>query len=97
MKKSFYVFNFGVFVTIAYLLFKISYKTNEVKSEIAGLQRKINKDKDDIRILQAEWTYLSSPKRIRELSEKHLNVKLQKGQQIKKNEEVLVFNDRIKD
>jgi cell division protein FtsL len=93
MNKFFYLFNTSVFILIIYLLFKISYKTNDIKTEIISLQQKINKDKDDIRILQAEWTYLSNPKRIRDLSNKYLNNKLQSSQQLKRNESVLVFND----
>ena len=93
MKKFFYLFNTSVFILIVYLLFKISYKANDVKNEIVVLTKKINKNKDDIRILQAEWTYLSNPKRIQELSKKYLNTKLQSGRQIKKNDEILVLND----
>lgn len=97
MRKIFYLSNIFIFILLSFTLFKISYKTNDLKKEITNLQKKINKDKDDIRILKAEWTYLSSPKRIKELSDKYLNLQYQTSTQIKKDEEILAFNDKFID
>ncbi len=93
MKKIFYIFNFLFLLTLLYVLSKVSYKSNEIKSEITILKNKIEKNKDDIHVLQAEWAYLINPNRIKKLSEKHLNSTLQSQNQFKINDDVLALNE----
>ena len=93
MKKIFYVFSFLLLLGLLYILSKVSYKSNELKSEISILKKKIEKNKDDIHILQAEWAYLIQPSRIKKLSEQHLNSTLQSQDQFKKNEDVFAQNE----
>ena len=93
MKKIFYAFSFLLLLTLLYVLSKVSYKSNEIKSEITVLKKKIEKNKDDIHVLQAEWAYLIHPNRIKKLSEQYLNSTLQSQDQFKRNEDVFASNE----
>ena len=93
MKKIFYIFSFLLLLMLLYVLSKVSYKSNEIKSEIIVLKKKIEKNKDDIHVLKAEWAYLINPNRIKKLSEQYLNVTLQSQDQFRRNDEVLASNE----
>ena len=45
-------------------------KVNEVSQEIRHTENKLLRYDEDLRVLEAEWSYLNNPKRIRELMEK---------------------------
>jgi hypothetical protein len=78
---------------LLYFLSKVSYRSNDIKSEISILKKKIEKDRDDIHILRAEWAYLTDPNRIKELSIKYLGSKLQSPDQFRMNDDVFASNE----
>jgi len=66
--------SFGIAVTIiamALMLFT-KYTVVNLQNEINDLNSKISRQKQDYHVLQAEWTYLTSPKRIEILAEAYL-------------------------
>ena len=56
-------------------LFTLKYQVQELEKELAGLNRQIYENQESIHVLKAEWTYLLDPTRLRELAEKHLNMR----------------------
>ena len=46
-----------------------------MRKNLLSIEKKISDQNDDIKVLRAEWAYLSSPKKIQELSDKYLNLK----------------------
>ncbi len=56
-------------------LFMLKYQVQELEKELAGLNRKIYENQETIHVLKAEWTYLLDPTRLRELAERHLNMR----------------------
>ncbi len=56
-------------------LFMLKYQVQELEKELAGLNREIYENQETIHVLKAEWTYLLDPTRLRELAERHLNMK----------------------
>lgn len=57
------------------LLFNFGQKTEDQRHAIAVLDRKIKTEQQSLDILEAEWSYLNRPERLRELAAKHLDLK----------------------
>jgi len=94
MNKS--IFSIVLIGISIYFLFQMNSKVQNVREEIAHHKKQIEQNKNDIHLLKAEWAYLTTPQRIRDLANKHLSVKLQTASQFKKTNKYLVFNDRKK-
>jgi cell division protein FtsL len=55
-------------------LYKVKYKVHEVKSEVASLENKLADESRAVHVLEAEWSYLTRPERVRELANQHLKL-----------------------
>jgi hypothetical protein len=60
-------------VAVGAALFMLKYKVQDLENELVGKQQQIVRDQSAIRVLQAEWTYLNDPGRLRRLSEEYLD------------------------
>ena len=56
-------------------LYKLKYQVQRLDRETRALQVSISKQRQGIRVLEAEWTYLNQPQRIQALAERFLNMK----------------------
>lgn len=54
----------GAFV----LLYFVRYQTQNTQSEIAGIEQRILEEKEAIHVLRAEWSYLTRPERLKQLT-----------------------------
>lgn len=81
-----------VFISI-YMVFNVSYKTQNSRENLAKTKSEIISLENDIHLLKVEWSYLTNPARIEKLAQKHLNLKIQTQDRIKSNEIQLVFKD----
>jgi cell division protein FtsL len=59
-------------VVVGISLFMLKYQVIALEDRLHAAHTQIEKDKSAIRVLQAEWTYLNDPGRLRRLSEQHL-------------------------
>jgi len=59
-------------VAVGAALFMLKYKVQDLEHNLVAKQVQIQRDLSAIRVLQAEWTYLNDPNRLRRLSEEHL-------------------------
>jgi hypothetical protein len=59
-------------VGVGVSLFLLKYKVQALENELVARQEQIVRDRGAIRVLQAEWTYLNDPERLRRLSSEHL-------------------------
>jgi len=55
-------------------LYKVKYKVHEVKSQVAGLESQLALESQAVHVLEAEWSYLTRPERVRELANQHLKL-----------------------
>lgn len=53
-------------------LFLLKHDVQTKEDELARLNRKIKADRTAIHVLQAEWTFLNNPDRLRSLAERYL-------------------------
>jgi hypothetical protein len=59
-------------VAVGVALFLVKYKVQNLEHQLVAKQTQIVRDEGEIRVLEAEWTYLNDPERLRRLSEEYL-------------------------
>lgn len=65
------LFTFLTVITGA-LVYKVQYDIKKLEDEISVLDKKIKKNKYALKVLNAEWNYLTTPNKIEKLVKKHL-------------------------
>lgn len=63
---------FFVLASAAMSTFFISESVIEKQSELAALKKQVNAEEDRLAVLQAEWVYLTAPRRLEALAAQHL-------------------------
>lgn len=57
------------------VLFHLKYEVQALEKRLAGLNQAIDKDRNAIQLLEAEWTYLNRPERLARLAKRYLPLK----------------------
>ena len=65
---------FCIVVAVGYAMFQVKYEVMQQEQTLAGINKQIADDRDQIRVLNAEWSYLTRPARIEELSARFLHL-----------------------
>lgn len=55
-------------------LFSVKYHVQDLEEELANLNRSIKIEHQAIRVLNAEWSHLNNPERLRGLAHRHLGL-----------------------
>lgn len=63
------------------MLFHTSQKVNDGRTTLAGIEIAIQKEKETLRVLQAEWSYLNQPERLDKLARQYLKLQPMKNRQ----------------
>lgn len=63
-------------------LYMVKYKVQAVKSQVMATEHQLSDETRNLQVLQAEWTFLNRPERLKQLAEKYLDVKPMRGQQL---------------
>lgn len=83
--------NFILVATVlasAFILYSLEHATRGIEREIAKYQRGIDDETENMRLLNAEWSSLTRPDRLRALAELHLGLTTLKAKQIVKLSEI---------
>lgn len=73
--NGFYLFNSFVISAVilaAITMFLVQFKVESLQSSISKTKKEISLYKDQIKMLDVEWAYLTRPERLRKLSAKYL-------------------------
>ena len=83
-KKNMFVTVWLVVLVLAiYMLMSVSYQVKGLQSRLETINASIQNEKENIRTLNAEWSYLTDPSRIEKLSAELLpNLTIIKAQDI---------------
>jgi hypothetical protein len=54
--------------------FEMKYQVARVDDELGRVSRQIDGDRDQLRVLSAEWSYLTQPARLDQLRQRHLSL-----------------------
>jgi hypothetical protein len=64
----------GIVACVGFVMFKVKYEVQELEDQVVRINRDIAADRDAIHVLKAEWSFLSQPNRIAELTKRHLDL-----------------------
>ncbi len=70
--KTFCIVSIALFFLSIIGLFKVKLHVQSLNRELIKIKNEINLVQSDIKVLQAEWSYLNNPKRLASLVEKYL-------------------------
>ncbi|TAL01709.1 MAG: hypothetical protein EPO08_09380 [Rhodospirillaceae bacterium] len=59
-------------VVVGVSMYLVKYKVQALENELISKREQITRDRGEIRVLDAEWTYLNDPGRLRRLSAQYL-------------------------
>ncbi len=76
------LFPLSVAVAAGIGLFHAKYRVMALEGELASLQQQIQRDREAIHVLKAEWSFLNDPDRLAELSRRHLELAPVAGSQL---------------
>jgi hypothetical protein len=54
--------------------YEVKYQVAQVDDELGKVNRSIDTDRDQLRVLSAEWSYLTQPGRLDQLGHRHLTL-----------------------
>lgn len=64
------------------ILFKVKHEVVEIEQKISKITQQIQREKESIHILKAEWSHLNEPQRLKNLAQKFLDITPMKTNQI---------------
>ena len=59
---------------VGYALFQVKYEVMAQEDELARLNRQIAESREAVRVLNAEWSFLTQPTRLAELARRYLTL-----------------------
>jgi cell division protein FtsL len=77
-------------------LFRVKYSVQYLHKDVQEMKRQIDQEKSTIHILNAEWTFLNQPKRLKELASRYLELKEVRAVQVKSVESFIVKLEKHK-
>jgi cell division protein FtsL len=72
----------GILVASAVYAYSIKYETIFLAEQVVKLKTRLQKEKETIAVLQAEWQRLNRPERLQVLADRHLGLQPLSVQQI---------------
>jgi hypothetical protein len=75
MSKRFYtLFSLGLAVILGAALFLTSERVQQAQKDLRVVKEKVAVERDSLRILNAEWTFLNRPDRLEKLAQTYLHL-----------------------
>jgi cell division protein FtsL len=73
MRLNILILVFAMFV-LGTGVFSVADKVTLAEKKLNRIERKIAREQESLRVLNAEWTYLTSPTRLEKLAQSHLQI-----------------------
>lgn len=61
-------------IAVGYFMFQVKYEVMQQEQTLASLNKQIAADREQIRVLDAEWSYLTRPSRLEDLAGRFLHL-----------------------
>jgi len=68
------IVSFLLVIGLSVLIYDVKYRIQEQEAEITRIEREIRAEEDAIRVLRAEYSYLTQAERLQQLAERHLGL-----------------------
>jgi hypothetical protein len=65
---------FCLVIAVGYAMFQVKYEVMQQEQTLAGINKQIADDREQIRVLDAEWSYLTRPSRLEQLAGRFLQL-----------------------
>lgn len=88
-RRFFFIYSLILVIAITCMFF-IKSKVQHMKKSLIVFEKQVSQKKENIQVLKSEWAYLASPKKIKELAEKYLNLS-----SIDKNQIAILDKDSV--
>ena len=82
MTKLLHIIVISILIASAGYAYSIKYDTLYYAEQVAKLKTKLQRERDAIAVLQAEWQYLDRPDRLQAAADQHLDLQPLKIQQL---------------
>lgn len=73
---------FCLVVAVGYAMFQVKYQVMQQEATLARLDKQIADGREQVRVLTAEWSYLTRPERLQRLAARYLNLQGMSAAQI---------------
>ena len=74
MRRSVTLLALVLAAAVSYGLYQLKYDVQLLESELEGLNRELIGEREAIRVLEAEWSFLNRPQRLQDLAARHLEL-----------------------
>ncbi len=61
-------------IVVGYAMFQVKYEVMQQEDRLARLDREISSDREAVRVLNAEWSFLTQPARLDALARRYLDL-----------------------
>jgi|HubBroStandDraft_6_1064221.scaffolds.fasta_scaffold1135085_2 hypothetical protein len=61
-------------IAVGYAMFQVKYEVMQQEETLARLSKEIADSREQIRVIDAEWSYLTRPDRLKRLAARYLNL-----------------------
>lgn len=72
---------FGIMIVLGCGVYNVANSYEKTEKKLNAVQGKIGGEEEAIRVLQAEWTFLTSPDRLEQISSEYLHLQAVDGRQ----------------
>ena len=84
----------GVLLGLVFLIYELKFETRRLESRAAELTKSIEDEKDNLAVMRAEWSLVSSPGRVEQMAGKLLGLQPVKPEQIVPFEDIAPHEQR---
>jgi cell division protein FtsL len=89
MKRHVIITGVVLLALVVVALFQVKHNVQNLKRDLAEINKELAANQDSIHVLNAEWAYLNEPARIKRLSDKYLtNMNYSNYAQVKRNDDL---------
>jgi cell division protein FtsL len=64
----------AIVVAVGYAMFQVKYEVMQQESQLARIHRQIAENREAVRVLNAEWSFLTQPARLETLAHRYLDL-----------------------
>ena len=61
-------------IAIGIGLFTVKYRVQDLEGQLVDLNRQITRDREALQVLEAEWSHLNEPRRLKILADRYLGM-----------------------
>ncbi len=77
-----------VLIVSAFVLYSLEHSWRKHERQIASLEREVRQESENIKLLNAEWSYLIRPARLERLAAEHLQLRQARPYQLVRRDEL---------